>query len=136
MKLRPLAIKPGEEIVLEVESTENQKIIVVNIENEVLPVGWISKILVDNVEIEMADNFSDILDPTNENVPEYLILKGGKGAQILVSIPHFSTRTITITTLPTVPSAGAVSIPIMIFASIVLLLLVLVVIWKYTARRV
>jgi len=129
--LRPLAIKPGEEIVLEVESTENQKIIVVNIENEVLPVGWISKILVDNVEIEMADNFSDILNPTNENVPEYLILKGGKGAQILISIPYFSARTITITTLPTVPAAGMPSVYLFALAALLIIIITLAVIWRY-----
>jgi hypothetical protein len=38
-----------------------------------------------------------VLDPTNDgDRAEYLILKGGRGMQIAVSIPRFSARLITI----------------------------------------
>lgn len=70
-----------------------------NIENTVLPIPSIENILVlfDGKEIGMADNYADVLNPNDENVPEYLVLLGARSTQVLVSIPHFSTHTIEIT---------------------------------------
>ncbi|MEM2289761.1 MAG: Ig-like domain-containing protein [Candidatus Hadarchaeales archaeon] len=73
--------------------------VVVNLDNvTLLRLGLVEiKVLVDNVEAKLADDYADVLDPTDDGgLCEYLVLLGGKGAQVLVSIPHFSTRTITI----------------------------------------
>lgn len=132
VKTRVVEIVLQKEIVLEVEATENQKIIIVNVENEILPPGLISRVLVDNEPIEMADDFEDILDPTDENEPEYLIVKGGRGAQIIISIPYFSTHVLTITTLPTQPFVG-VSAYVFVLGAIILVVLFIIIIWKYLA---
>jgi predicted transcriptional regulator len=86
------------------------------------------------VEIGLADNYADILDPTDENEPEYLILKGGKGAQILVSIPSFSTRTITITTLPTVPVIAPPPIWVIVAAGFGVVITILAVVWYHIRK--
>jgi len=57
-----------------------------------------SEILVkyDGESIDMADDITDILDPNDDGShPEYLIVIGSDGAQLLVSIPHFSEHSIT-----------------------------------------
>jgi PKD repeat protein len=54
------------------------------------------EVRVDGAEIEPADGYEDVHSVTDENDPEYLLLLGGEGIQVLVSIPHFSVRTITI----------------------------------------
>jgi hypothetical protein len=49
----------------------------------------------DNETIDVADDLDDVLDPTDdEGEPEYLVMVGGDGAQVLVSVPHFSPHTI------------------------------------------
>jgi hypothetical protein len=122
----------GEKIEVVVESdVENGRTVLINIENEVLPVGWIQRVLVDNVEIGLADDYADVLDPTDENVPEYLILKGGKGAQVLVSIPSFSTRTIAVAALPTLSVAEIPPAYLIVVAALVLVVVVIVIIWRY-----
>ena len=75
------------------------KTIVINIEKAILPVTKPEEliVMVDGKRIGLADDLSDVLEPSDENVPEYLVLIGNKGVQILVSIPSFSTRTIMIT---------------------------------------
>ncbi|MEM2481169.1 MAG: hypothetical protein QXR87_06490 [Candidatus Hadarchaeales archaeon] len=74
------------------------------------------EVLVDNVPAGLADDYEDVLDPTDDGGRcEYLILKGGRGTQLLVSIPGFSSRTITIkgplaTGKPWVPLVIAVNV--------------------------
>ncbi|UCH72304.1 MAG: hypothetical protein JSW62_01795, partial [Thermoplasmatales archaeon] len=54
----------------------------------------------DGESIRMADDLSDALDPNDDGShPEYLITIGSNGAQILVSIPHFSEHSISIYSL-------------------------------------
>jgi len=95
VRIRLGEVVVGSKVEVVVESTENHKTVIINVENEVLPVRAL-RVFVDNVEMGLADDYADVLDPTNENVPEYLILVGGKGIQVLVSIPYFSGRVITI----------------------------------------
>jgi len=72
------------------------KTIVINIDDQILLLSDLREILVlyDGSEIDLADDYADVLNPNNENVPEYLVLVGSAGMQVLVSIPHFSTHTI------------------------------------------
>jgi hypothetical protein len=85
------------EVTVGSETSEGQTI-VLNIDNDVLPLEDPDEIAVlfDNQEIEMADDYEDILDPTDEDEAEYVIILGGEGVQLLVSIPHFSIHTITV----------------------------------------
>jgi len=62
------------------------------------------KVIFDGNEIPMADNLSDVLNPDNDGLqPEYSVVyvksKCGDEFFLLISIPHFSTHTITIESL-------------------------------------
>jgi len=59
----------------------------------------------DGEAIKMADDIHDILNPDDDGLyPEYLIIMGANGMQILFSVPHFSEHSITISSV-----AGSVS---------------------------
>jgi hypothetical protein len=116
--------------------------IVINIDNTVVPISSLGdlKVLVDNREIRPADDYADILDTTNENEPEYLILFGAEGIQVLVSIPHFSTHTITVGNAaamapPQPPEeviispAGGISLPVVLAIVVVAVMLIISAAW-------
>lgn len=48
----------------------------------------------DNETIEMADGLDDVLDASDDDQAEYLLLVGGEEIEVLVSVPHFSPHTI------------------------------------------
>lgn len=114
------------EVTVGSEVSEGQTIIV-NIDNDVIPLEDLDEIevLFDNQEIEMADDYEDILDPTDEGEAEYVILIGKNGVQLLVSIPHFSVHTITIGKVaaappsPQPPAPPAEGIPLAVMLTIV-----------------
>jgi hypothetical protein len=44
-----------------------------------------------------ADSIADVLDPTNDaGRPEYWVVADADGLQVLVSVPHWSTHTVTL----------------------------------------
>jgi hypothetical protein len=90
----------GNNVIAKISSENREgRTVVLNIDNYILPVVNVQhvKVEVDGKEIPLADNYEDVLDPMNDgDQAEYLILVGGEGIQVLVSLPHFSTRTITI----------------------------------------
>ena len=56
-------------------------------------------ILFDGEQIQMADNYDDIMNPNDDDgAAEYLVVVGSEDVEVLVSIPHFSAHSITITT--------------------------------------
>lgn len=56
-------------------------------------------ILFDGEQIQMADNYDDIMNPEDDDgAAEYLVVVGSEDVEVLVSIPHFSAHSITITT--------------------------------------
>ncbi len=56
-------------------------------------------ILFDGEQIQMADNYDDIMNPDDDDGgAEYLVVVGSEDVEVLVSIPHFSAHSITITT--------------------------------------
>ncbi len=56
-------------------------------------------ILFDGEQIQMADNYDDIMNPDDDGgAAEYLVVVGSEDVEVLVSIPHFSAHSITITT--------------------------------------
>ncbi|MEA3204261.1 MAG: hypothetical protein QOI63_1941 [Thermoplasmata archaeon] len=49
------------------------------------------------VVFAMADSLADVLDPTNDGGrPEYWVVSDADGLQVLVSVPHWSTHTVTL----------------------------------------
>lgn len=123
----------GTNIEVRVDSpVENGKTVLINIDNytkKVLQLDHIT-VWIDNEEINQADNYDDVLDPTNDGgEAEYLILVGGNGVQVLVSIPHFSAHTITVGTMPTVPTAGVPPLYLMLGAALGLVVVTVAVVW-------
>jgi hypothetical protein len=112
------------------ESGEGRTVIL-NIDNSVLGVVSIQqvKVEVDGQPVPLASDYDDVLDPSNDgDWPEYLILVGGQGIQVLVSIPHFSTRTITVRGPAGAPTART---PLLVAVGIVVIsLTLLLVFWK------
>jgi hypothetical protein len=109
-------VEVGNRIEMEVSSTsENGKTVVINVDDLVFPnldeavKRGRATVLFDNQAIKQAEDYADILDATNDDGAEYLVLLGARGAQVLVSIPHFSDHTITVASAPTtalVPTAA------------------------------
>jgi hypothetical protein len=80
--------------------------------------------------MEFAVNHGDVLDPTDEIILEFLVMFGAEGIQVLVSIPGFTERTITIAVYPTVPVVGLPPLHVVALVAIVLLFAILAVIWR------
>lgn len=76
---------------------------VIDIDEDSLPISEIREVMVlfDGREIHMADDYADVLNPHDEDEPEYLVFFGARGVQVIVSIPSFSTRTITVAKIAT-----------------------------------
>jgi len=73
------------------------KTIVINAEKGVFDENGNIMLTYDGETILTADDFTDILNPNDDNYrAEYLIVEGSNGIQILVSIPHFSSHAINI----------------------------------------
>ena len=67
---------------------EMKKTIVINIDNQTLPISSPTdvSVLYDGGEISLADNYEDVLNPLDDNSPEYLLLLGKNGMQVLASV--------------------------------------------------
>jgi|GEM_PF-2607107 len=96
VEIKNLNIKKGSiSFIVSGNETGGGKTIVINIDGSVFDLS--SQILVnyDGESISMADDINDVLDPNDDGAhPEYLIVLGSNGAQLLVSVPHFSEHTI------------------------------------------
>lgn len=88
-------------------------------------------ILVDGKRIPRADGYEDVLDPGNDEGPEYLEMGGAEGMELLVSIDHFSERIITIRPKgQTQAGEGLVYNPFMLAGLAALATLVILLGWK------
>lgn len=73
------------------------KTVVINVNSSVFNSDKDIAVEYDGETIKMADDINDVLNPNDDGSnPEYLITRGNNGAQILVSIPHFSEHEIMI----------------------------------------
>lgn len=85
------------------------KVILVNLNSTTIDVSSIKylHVLYDGKAITPADNVDQVLHATSTDDPHYAILITTNGAQVLISVPHFSTHTITLDSLskviPAVP---------------------------------
>jgi hypothetical protein len=114
--------------VVAIVSSENRdgRTVILNIDNRALPILDLRRVEVevDGEKIPLADSYEDVLDPNNDgDQAEYLILAGGEGVQVLVSIPHFSARTITIR--GPIATAPAARTPLLLATGIVAIVLIL-----------
>lgn len=89
----------GNKISLKISGEEHQtgKTVVVNVEGDFFDDHLNLLVNYDQETIRLADDLDDVLNPDDDGShPEYLIIQGAEGTQILVSIPHFSEHEITI----------------------------------------
>ncbi len=135
VEVRVKNVSVGNRVDIEVSSeAAGGKTVLVNLDSGVLADLGSARVLFDNQEIPMADDYADVLNPDDDNSAEYLILVGAKGAQVLVSIPGFSTHTITITTLPTQPVAQLPPLGVAVFGGIALVAAVAFIVWRNLRR--
>jgi len=112
--------------------SEDGKTVVVNIDDPVLSDLDNLRVLYDGVEISLADDYEDVLDPFNDDgEAEFLLLFGTEDVQVLVSIPSFSVHRITIAQLPTVPSSTIPPLLLLGLIGIGLASVLIIVIWRY-----
>jgi hypothetical protein len=93
----------GRKIVLNVDSSVPRgKTIMVDLDKGSLPIARVEDVSVtfDGEKIGMADSLADVLNPNDDEKPEFLVLWGSKGAQVLISIPRFSAHIIEIICAP------------------------------------
>ncbi len=96
-------------ITVNASSGTGPKVILINLNSTTIDVANVKylHVMYDGQLITPAANVDEILHTTSSDQPHYAILITQSGAQILVSIPHFSTHTITLDSLskvmPTVP---------------------------------
>jgi hypothetical protein len=130
-------VEVGERIELEVSSdAENGRTIVLNLDTEILPVQELAdlRVLHDDENVGLADNYVDVLNPTDdENEMEYFAIRGENGIQVLVSIPSFSKRAITIVTLARAPGIPILYLLVVVVA--VSAVILLAVYRKYLSKR-
>ena len=115
-----IEVKARERVKLELRATGGGRSFVLNISKETL--ASVSKVLVDGNEITKASSYADALDPSDENEPEFFVLEGRAGLQVVLSIPSFSTRTVVLLG-PGEPSllwlaAGAAVVLVLVFVAI------------------
>jgi len=75
------------------------KTIIINIAKEAIEFTRPEELVIklDGATLNQADDYDDIMDPTNEDISEYFVNGiNEEGAQIIVSIPSFSEHAITI----------------------------------------
>lgn len=96
------------------------KVILVNLNSTTIDVSSIKylHVLYDGKVITPADNIDQVLHATSSDDPHYSILITTNGAQVLISIPHFSTHTITLDSLskviPAIPEFPFAMLALMI----------------------
>ncbi len=85
-------------ITVDASSQTGPKVLLINLNSTTIDVASMKYIDVryDGNHITPAANVDEVLHPTSSDQPHYAILVTQSGAQILVSIPHFSTHTITV----------------------------------------
>ncbi len=122
-------------IELEVSSdADNGRTIVINVDNNVLDFENVT-IYFDNVEINQASDYEDVLNPNNDSgEAEYLLLKGANGAQVAVSIPSFSTHSIAIAQLASIPGLGGIPLWALIGAIIGVAIALMAAVWLGLSR--
>ena len=114
-------MRPGEIVELDVEGSA-PCVVILNLASGLLPENF--RVLVDGQPASPASSYADVLNPLDENIPEYVILQGSGWVHVVVSIPGFSARTITLGALekPTGVPWVIVGALIVVVVSLIILL--------------
>ncbi len=123
---------------IEVSSDQSEgKTIVLNIDKDTLDIVEEDdvQVLYDNVQIDMASDYDDVLDATNDGGnAEYILVFGSDRTQVLVSVPSFSVHSISVAQLPTVPSSGTPPLWILMVVGIGIVVVMVITVWKFLAK--
>lgn len=93
----------SDKMIVEANSTVSDgKVLIVNIRDDVFSIQWSDElqVLFDGERIGGAFDYNDVLNPHDEDSPEYFVLIGSKFTQVVVSVPRFSVHVIEITKVP------------------------------------
>jgi len=98
MTITPITLENGElSLMVSGDHSLSGKTIVISAADGLFDRNGDLLIKYDGVSIQLADDLADVLNPNDDgSLPEYLILIGANGIQIMVSIPHFSDHFISI----------------------------------------
>lgn len=107
MTIKPLTIVNGElSLIVSGDHGIAGKTIVISAAEGIFDENGELLIEYDGEKIQLADDLEDVLNPNDDGShPEYLILKGAKGMQIMISIPHFSDHFISISSVAEIVDA-------------------------------
>ena len=111
------------------------KTIVITANKDVLAQGDF-QISYDAVKINQADNFLDVIDPTNDgSLAEYYIIKEKDQTIILISNPHFSEHTITISSIVEIISV-TYAILLFLLITVIAILLFIAPVYHFYFKKV
>lgn len=111
------------EVTFASETLTEGRTFVVNVEDDLVSLGDELRIRYESVDeetgeahkerIERADSLQDVLDPSDDDGPEYWIVEDADGVQVLVSIPHWSIHRVSIQSVKTeaenlLPAPGSI----------------------------
>ena len=136
MEFKTVDIKEGT-VSFSVAGEGSGKIVVIDItDNSVIDTNGKIVVKFDDVEINMANSVSDILNPNGDVFPKYAIVTTQAGTQLLLWVPHFSEHTITITSLAQVVDAlGGPTAVLLYIVFCIAIAVAAVVHMRYTWRR-
>ncbi|HEV2193350.1 MAG TPA: hypothetical protein VGR54_07030 [Nitrosopumilaceae archaeon] len=108
-------------ITVNASSQTSPKVLLINLNSTTIDVASMKYIDVkyDGNHITPAANVDAVLHPASSDQPHYAILVTQSGAQILVSIPHFSTHTITVSKINKVMSTAVPEFPITLLVMLI-----------------
>lgn len=108
-------------ITVNASSQTGPKVLLINLNSTTIDVANMKYIdvLYDGNHITPAANVNVVLHPASSDQPHYAILVTQSGAQILVSIPHFSTHTIIVSKINKVMSTAVPEFPIALLVMLI-----------------
>jgi len=112
------------------------KVLLINLNSTTIDVANMKYIDVryDGNHITPAANVNEVLHSSSSDQPHYAILVTQSGAQILVSIPHFSTHTITVSKINKVMPSIVPEFP-SVYTLVLLISILSIIVFSVTSRK-
>ncbi len=123
-------------ITIDASSQTGPKVLLINLNSTTIDVANMKFIDVryDGNHITPAANVDEVLHPTSSDQPHYAILVTQSGAQILVSIPHFSTHTITVSKINKVMPSIVPEFP-SVYTLVLMISLLSIIVFSVASRK-
>ncbi len=123
-------------ITVNASSQTGPKVLLINLNSTTIDVANMKYIDVkyDGNHITPAANVDAVLHPASSDQPHYAILVTQSGAQILVSIPHFSTHTITVSKIDKV-MLTAVPEFLSVYTLVLLISILSIIVFSVASRK-